>query len=176
MLKPEGRLCWERPWGHHFSLLWPPLSAPTFGAFRTRNWGWPEKGLGAPPPGPQELGGESDREGEVGGLQRGLGFPLGGTRVPASLRVLLVPAPESRACRSHGPETRPGFCRQPLAGLLILSRERRYVWTPGVGGSPGRETLSEDWIGMPPWNILGGLRAHMPSVCPLAGESYHPIA
>ncbi|CAN0434639.1 unnamed protein product [Rangifer tarandus platyrhynchus] len=78
-LKPEGRLCWERPRGHYFSLLWPPLSAPTFGAFRTRNWWWPVKGLGAPPPGPQELGGESDREEEVGGLQRGLGFPLGGT-------------------------------------------------------------------------------------------------
>lgn len=26
------------------------------------------------------------------------------------------------------------------------------------------------------WNLLGGVGAHTPSVCPLVGEGYHPIA
>lgn len=56
-----------------------------------------------------------------------------------------------------------------------LCREREGMCGPqGLEGVLA-EGHCEDWIGMP-WNILGRLGAHRPSVCPLVGENYYPIA
>lgn len=58
---------------------------------------------------------------------------------PASLRVLLAPAPDGRVRQGHGAETT--FGPHPLGGLLTLLWERRYEGPPGGGGPGQRDTL-----------------------------------